>query len=89
MFIKEPERLENIVYKSPLGKSDHVLIEFKLKGGPEEARRKDYKEGRYKYSKKKFTELRRHFKQADWTTFHKTEKTKDKWRILLEKYNKE
>ena len=30
-------------------KEQNVLIEFKLKGGPEEARREDYKEGRYNY----------------------------------------
>ena len=43
MFTKKPEILENLVYKSSLGKSYHVLIEFKLKGGAEEARREDYK----------------------------------------------
>ena len=87
VFTKEPEILENLVYKSPLRKSDHVLNESNLKGEPEEARREDYIEGRYNYSKANFAELKRHFEQEGLTTFYRAEKTEDTWRILLEKYN--
>ena len=39
VFTKKTEILKNLVHKSPIGKSDYVLIELKLMGRPEGARR--------------------------------------------------
>ena len=69
MFVKELEILENLEYKIPLDKSDHILHEFRLKSGSEEVRNEDYKDRRYNYSKTNFVELWKYFEKADWTDF--------------------
>lgn len=47
VFTKEVEILENLQYMSLLGKNNHVLFKFRLKGGPKETQNKDYKDAIY------------------------------------------
>ena len=43
VFMKEPELVSNIEYMTPIGKSDHVLIELELREGTYIARNEKYK----------------------------------------------
>ena len=87
MFTKEPEIIENVTYKSPIGKSDHVLIEMELKVRLDEIKRKDYMKSRFNFGKTNFTELQGYFEHVDWTDFYMSDKVEDKWKIFMEKYN--
>lgn len=58
--------IEDVEFNSPIGKSDHVLIEFKLCRGRQETRNEDHKAlERYNYQKGNFTELRKCFENAN------------------------
>ena len=85
VFTKEPEIVESMNYQSPIGKSDHVLIEFKL-GADDTEEGKDHKEGTLNFSKANFVELRKHFGEVNWAAFHNARGTEEKWRLLLEIY---
>ncbi len=54
------EIIETIHYDSPLGKSDHVLMEFNLKN-ENVIINENYKVKRFKYSKADFKKLRKYF----------------------------
>ncbi len=54
MFPKEPEIMESMNYKSPLGKSDHIVIELLVNARREVGKREEHKIGRYIYNKSKF-----------------------------------
>ena len=51
---KELEVIRKVNYQCPLGKSDHVLIEFEKKYRIKEGRREEHKNGRYNYGKANF-----------------------------------
>ena len=48
-------------YQCPLGKNDHVLIEFKINDSIKDGRREERKNGRYNYGKADFVGLRKFF----------------------------
>ena len=84
VFTKEPEIIENVTYKSPIGKSDHVLIEMELKVRLDEIKRKDYTNSRFNFGKTNFKELQGYFEHVDWTDFYMSDKVEDKWKIFME-----
>ncbi len=62
-FTKELEIVEDMTYQSPLGKSDHMLIEFKL--GVEDIKEgEDHKEGTLNFSKTNFVGIKKYFERA-------------------------
>ena len=54
LFSKEPDVIGEINYKCPIGKSDHVVIEFNILEGRAEPRDESYKKGRLNYAKANF-----------------------------------
>ena len=64
-FYQGTRDTQNLEYQSSLRKSDHVSLEFRLEGSPEETKNEDYKDRIYNYSKGHFVEIRKYFKQTD------------------------
>lgn len=87
VFTKEPEIVKKVSYKIPLGRSDHMVIEFTMNDKREVRRGEDHKIGRYNYSKANFAYLRKHFEEADWSKLYRAGTVEKKWLSLLEIYN--
>lgn len=64
-FHEEPDVIGDMELKSPIGKSDHVLIELKLSRGRQEIRSKDHNAEKYDFSESNFTELRKYFEKPN------------------------
>ena len=79
---KELEVFRKVNYQCPLGKTDHVLIEFEVNYCIEEWRREEHKNGRYNYGKVDSEELN-FFAQTDWSSFHATGSTQKKWEEFI------
>ena len=77
LFTQEPDTIGEITYQCTLGKSDHILMEFKLSDGIIEARRASYRNGRCNYGKAGVDKLRKHFDEIDWEHLY-TAKTHSK-----------
>lgn len=89
IFTKEPDIVNKLEYKTPIGKSDHVLLEVELKGNMSIERKEKHREGRLLYSKTDFTGIRKFFQEADWQRIYEGETTvEEKWKTLLDIYNK-
>ena len=58
---KKKEFRPIIKYLSPVGKSDHVLIEVELQGWALVRREEDYKNGRLNYARANFEDLKEFF----------------------------
>ena len=61
VFSKEPEVIETVRYKTPLGKSDHILLEYEVITDKMEEKREEHKIGRLNYWKTNFDELKKIF----------------------------
>ncbi|XP_050739068.1 uncharacterized protein LOC127009733 [Eriocheir sinensis] len=93
----EPSRLDSIItrepdiiemnYKSPIGKSDHVLIEYILREGGKIIRNEDNRKECFDYNKTNFEQLGKHFEEAQWDTFFEAENVEEKWAIFVRIYN--
>ena len=79
LLTKELEVIRKVNYQCPLGKSDHVLIEFKVNDSIKEGRREEHKNGRYNYGKADFAGLRTFFAETDWNSYHATRSIQKKW----------
>ena len=87
LFTRQENQIENIEYKPPMGKSDHVVIKwnFIVKYDIIEAENKanikrNYKKGNY-------LELRRIFKEINWKKALEHENINDKYRKFCDIYN--
>ena len=80
--------VKNMEYLLPIGKSDHVVIQFEMGEEVLEIRSESHKTGRYNYGRANYEELRRYFGSIDWTEFEKARGVEEKWKLLLEIYNK-
>ena len=67
ILTKEPDIIAEIQHSYPLGKSDHVVIEFIALEEREEQREESYKRGWYNYRKANFGSLRKCCKETDWS----------------------
>lgn len=56
-------------YVCPLGKSDQALVEFDTEERVCVKSDEQHKVGRYVHSKTKYNELRKFFREANWTLF--------------------
>ena len=87
IFTKEPEIVNSVEYKTPVGKSDHVLIEIKLDESVYVERNETHKIGRWMYNKTDFFGLKKFFSMADWKELYSEESgVEDKWYNLVKNY---
>ena len=87
VFTKEPDIIEDIEYKTPLGKSDHVVLEFKIHSGWMGRNNEDHKVDRLDYKRTNFTELRKFFKEADWSRLINASQIDEKWESFSNIYH--
>ncbi|MCX7564718.1 hypothetical protein OS176_14495, partial [Xanthomonadaceae bacterium XH05] len=64
LLTKEPDVIEYLKYMCPIGKSDHVVIEFQMIIGNVVPRDEFYRQGRYNFGKADFVGLRKFFENA-------------------------
>ena len=86
VFTKRPEACPSIEYASPMGKSDHVVIEIELKGHKAKIRNEGHKNGRLNHAKANFAELREFYGKVDWKESMKEGTVQEKYDIFLKKY---
>lgn len=88
IITREPEVIDKVLYKAPIGKSDHVLVEFEVSTGEVEERRDEHKAGRRNYGKTNFSELKKYFERADWRELYDMDGgVETKWKVLVDIYN--
>jgi len=86
LLTKEADIIGKINYRCPLGKSDHILIEFETNEGRDEERKEAHRNGRYNYGKADFEGLRKYFMEEDWSSFDEAICTQEKWDEFLRIY---
>ncbi len=85
MFTSD-EIIEKINYESPLGKSDHVLMEILMKAEMS-GKKENYKEERYRYNRANFENIRKYFEEVNWRKFEEAEDIQTKWDEFIHIYN--
>ncbi len=85
VFTREAEVIGDIIYKSPLGKSDHVILEMDVLEGRVGVRDEAHKINKLKYGKTDFRNLRKYFRDTDWKELVDAESVQTKYDIF-EKY---
>ena len=83
---KKPEVGPTLKYLSPMGKSDHVVIEVELKETEGKIWNEEYKIGRLNHAKSNFVDLRKYFGDVDWKQIMEGKTVQEKYEIFLEKY---
>ena len=85
LFTSDSETVEGISYECPLGKSDHVVV--KVNFGMELQRlNEDYKQGRFRYNRANYEQMRRYFEEVDWSGFEGVMGVEEKWDEFLRMY---
>ena len=77
VFSKMLEHRPNIKYLSPMGRSDHVVLEINLKDWEISKEEEDHKNERYNYAKGNFTELRKFWGSINWKALMEGNSTKE------------
>lgn len=67
VFTKEVDVIGDILYRSPLGRSDHVLIEMVIIDGDVCKGRDGHRRNRLNYGRTNFSKLRKFFEKVDWS----------------------
>ena len=88
VFTKSPEGRPDIQYQSPLGKSDHMVLEIKPERDEAILRSEEYRKERRNYAKTNFKELRDFFGQINWKEILKDKQVQEKYEIFLSMYQK-
>ena len=86
VFTKRPEAEPSIDYLSPMGKSDHVLIEINIHKEELHTPNEDHKKERRNYAKANFTGLRDFYKGIDWRKLLENKGVQEKYQVFLSKY---
>ena len=86
VFTKGTDLAKEIIYKCPIGKSSHVILEIVTRG--DNAREKDesHKRRRRNYAKANFNELKEYFEKTDWKVLQELEDVQQKYDAFLEIY---
>ena len=87
VFTKKPEPRPTIKYLSPMGKSDHVVIEMELQEWEIIVHKEDHKNGRLNYARTNFVELRKFFGRVNWKVLMEGKNVQEKYEAFLNKYN--
>ena len=66
MFTRQKENIESIIYNPPLGKSDHVLLEYDFIVAYEIIHENENYKNQLNYKKGDYEELRKYFKGIKW-----------------------
>lgn len=88
VFTKSPEGRPDIQYLSPLGKSDHMMLEIQPESDEVIQRSEDYREERLNYAKANFIELKKFYRQINWKDLLKDKQVQEKYEIFLSMYEK-
>ncbi len=86
VFTKKTEHSPNIGYHSPMGKSDHVVLEIELKDWETLKSKEEHKKERLNYSKANFDGLSNFFGNIRWKSIMEGRTVQEKYGIFLEKY---
>ena len=81
IFTNEESIVEQVTERAPLGKSDHVVINIKLRCYIEVA---DIVSTRHQYEKVDFDKMNKSL-TCDWDTLFRNRSTEERWHIFLEK----
>ena len=87
IFTKGIQAVTDLGYKTPLGKSDHVVIEFKLSWGEGTRRNENHRREWLNYSKANYNQLRQYFTNTNWKKVYETKDIEKKWSTFLNIYN--
>ena len=85
VFTKDPSEVGNIVYGSPLGKSDHLVMEFEVES--KQVRQEEYRKDRFNFAKADFDSLRSFLEHVDWNKMDQMSNIQDKYLYFMEKYD--
>ena len=87
VFTRKPEPLPKIQYQSPMGKSDHLLVEIEMQEWKLQRCMEDYKKERLNYARANYEHLRQFFENIDWKNNMKDKTVQEKYEVFLQKYN--
>jgi len=85
VFTKEPQEIK-LNYKSPVGKSDHVLLELDTMLELAEKWDEAYKTGRLNYAKTNFEDLKNFYKAICWEQMEEAPSVQEKYNRFLDIY---
>ena len=86
VFTKKPETEPSIEYLCPMGKSDHVTIEIVIQDDEVPTFNEEYKNERRNYAKANFTELKKFYREIDWSESLRGMEVQKKYDVFLSKY---
>ena len=87
VFTRERDIVRNMGHHPPLGKSDHMVLEWDLVvEGIEEEEVEQHREVRYNFSKANFADLRCFFGRFDWSIMHRLKSVDEKYKKFMEIY---
>ena len=84
IFTKDPREIGDITYSCPLGKSDHVVMEFEV--GMKQVRQESYRKDRFNFDKADFASLRHFYANADWSGLGQLVNMQDKYTYFMKVY---
>ena len=87
VFTKKPETRPEIKFLSPMGKSDHVVIEITLKEEEVTYVNEEYRKGRLNHAKADFMELKRFYGNIEWKKLLEGKQVQEKYAEFLKIYN--
>merc|ERR1711980_80850 len=89
LFTRTEEEVTNIQYKTPLGNSNHVVLQFDflVQYDVEDVKEK-YKEDRLNYKRGNYEKVREVYKETDWKELEEIEDINKQYERFLELYNK-
>lgn len=79
---KEVDVIEDSLYKSPFGRSDHVLIEMVIIDSVCCEGREQHRRNRMNYGKANFSEMRKFFENVNWSDFLSVGNVQDKYDVF-------
>ena len=85
VFSKEPQEMK-VDYQSPVGKSDHVLLELETVNNMVEERGEPHKANRLNYAKTNFEGLKGFFSHINWKRIEDAPSVQEKYKRFLEIY---
>ena len=87
VFTREKEDVKDLKHLPPLGKSDHMILEWDMVIDQDaEDENEQHKEERYNFSKANYAELRCFFEGFDWSILQTLESVNEKFNKFVEIY---
>ena len=87
IFTKKPEPRPVITHLSPMGKSDHVILEIEMENWKEKECKEEHKKGRLNHAKSNFDGLNGFFNSIDWKASRTNKRVQEKYDFFLKKYH--